>query len=236
MKIDDVEDDYYIFQSGNTRVFVPKNQIERRGIRKPMNKEEVKKIFSLLKVPVAPSRSDAKLQYLNYKEIMKSGDPQKITKLLRDLYTLDQTDELKGKEKENTDLARRLEKAAQKLDDQELRDANKKLKEENAELKEQLTKASQTDKEAEIEAQTQRVESMDIDPEKYALGEAQRLQMDVSGFSNSLNTFIVLPDICRRMPVQYKSLIVKQALEAIERMEQVIELLKEGESELCKTA
>lgn len=108
MKIDDTQDDYYIFQSGNTRVFVPKNQIEKRGIRKPMNKEEVKKIYNLLKVPVTPSRSDAKLQYLNYRDIMKSGDPQKITKLLRDLYTLDQTDELKGKEKEIMEQAKRF--------------------------------------------------------------------------------------------------------------------------------
>ena len=39
---------------------------------------------------------------------MKSGDPQKITKLLRDLYTLDQLDELKGKEREIMDQARRF--------------------------------------------------------------------------------------------------------------------------------
>ncbi len=108
MKIDDTEDDYFIFQSGNTRVFVPRDQVDKRGIRKPMNKEEIKKIFGLLKVPVAPSRSDAKMQYLNYRDIMKSGDPQKITKLLRDLYTLDQTDELKGKEKEIMEQAKRF--------------------------------------------------------------------------------------------------------------------------------
>lgn len=108
MKIDSEEEDYYIFQSGNTKVFVPKDQIEKRGIRKPMSKEEVKKIYSLLKVPVAPSRSDAKMQYLNYRDIMKSGDPQKITKLLRDLYTLDQTDELKGKEKEIMEQAKKF--------------------------------------------------------------------------------------------------------------------------------
>jgi len=108
MKIDQTEEDYYIFQSGNTKVLVPKGEVEKRGIRKPMSKEEVKKIFSLLKVPVTPNRSDAKMQYLSYREIMKSGDPQKITKLLRDLYTLDQTDELKGKEKEIMEQARKF--------------------------------------------------------------------------------------------------------------------------------
>lgn len=174
---------------------------------------------------VARQRDDAKEQCRTWYE-----DSQEKKKAMKSLEAT-----IKANEKEITDLTRRLNKATEKPDAEDVNHENKKLKGEIESLKEQL-KASKTDKESEIEAQTQRIESMDIDPEKYALGEAQRLQMDVSGFSNSLNTFIVLPDLCRRMPVQYKSLIVKQSLEAIERMEQVIELLKEGESELCKTA
>lgn len=108
MTVDGVEENYYIFQSGNARVMVPKSQLQKRGIRKPMSKDEVKKIFSLLKVPVSPNRNDARLQYMNYREVMKSGDPQKITRLLRDLYTLEQGDELKGKEKEIMEQAKRF--------------------------------------------------------------------------------------------------------------------------------
>ena len=37
---------------------------------------------------------------MGYREVMKSGDPVRISKLLRDLYTLEQSDELKGKERE----------------------------------------------------------------------------------------------------------------------------------------
>ncbi|MFP4379139.1 MAG: CarD family transcriptional regulator [Candidatus Sumerlaeia bacterium] len=100
MNVDGVEEDYFIFTSGKARVMVPKSQLPTRGIRKPMTAEGVKKIFNLLKMPVSPSRGDARQQYLNYRDIIKSGDPTKICKLIRELYILDETDELKGKEKE----------------------------------------------------------------------------------------------------------------------------------------
>lgn len=108
MTVDGVEEDYYIFQAGNAKVLVPKSQIPKRGIRRPMTKDEVKKIFALLRVPVSPNRNDARLQYTSYRDIMKSGDPQKITRLLRDLFTLDQYDELKGKEKEIMEQAKKF--------------------------------------------------------------------------------------------------------------------------------
>lgn len=108
MTVDRVEEDYYIFQAGNAKVMVPRSQLPKRGIRRPMTKDEVKRIFALLKTPVSPNRNDARMQYTNYRDIMKSGDPQKITRLLRDLFTLDQFDELKGKEKEIMEQAKKF--------------------------------------------------------------------------------------------------------------------------------
>jgi CarD family transcriptional regulator len=108
MTIDQKAEDYYVFQSGTARVMVPRTQVERRGIRKPMTKEEVRKIINLLKVPVSPSREDAKMQYIGYREIMKSGDPVRVVKLLRDLYTLEQADDLKGKEREIMEQAKKF--------------------------------------------------------------------------------------------------------------------------------
>ena len=108
INMDGKEENYYIFKAQNARVLVPKSQLHKRGIRAPMTKEDVKKIFAFLKIPVSPTRSDARIQYMSYRNVMKSGDPQKITKLLRDLYTLDQLDELKGKEREIMDQARRF--------------------------------------------------------------------------------------------------------------------------------
>jgi len=108
IEMDHVVENYYIFKAQNARVLVPRSQINKRGIRQPMTKDDVKKIFAFLKIPVSPTRSDARIQYMSYRNVMKSGDPQKITKLLRDLYTLDQLDELKGKEREIMDQARRF--------------------------------------------------------------------------------------------------------------------------------
>jgi RNA polymerase-interacting CarD/CdnL/TRCF family regulator len=108
MNVDGAEENYYIFKATNARVLVPKSQIDKRGIRRPMTRDDVKKIFTFLKIPVSPTRSDARLQYMSYRNVMKSGEPQKITKLLRDLYTLDQGDDLKGKEREIMDQARRF--------------------------------------------------------------------------------------------------------------------------------
>jgi CarD family transcriptional regulator len=106
--VDEKERDFFVFQSGNARVLVPRDLIEKRGIRHPMTKDEVRKIINLLKVPVSPSREDAKMQYMAYRETMKSGDPVRITKLLRDLYTLEQSDELKGKEREIMEQAKKF--------------------------------------------------------------------------------------------------------------------------------
>lgn len=107
-RIDGQDMTMYIFEAQNAHIYVPADQVERRGIRRPMTREDVKRVLAALKVPVAPNRSDARLQYVNYREIMKSGDPTKITKLLRDLYILDQGDDLKGKEKEIMDQAKKF--------------------------------------------------------------------------------------------------------------------------------
>lgn len=107
-RVDGQDMTMYIFEAQNAHIYVPADQVERRGIRRPMTREDVKRVLASLKVPVAPNRSDARLQYVNYREIMKSGDPVKITKLLRDLYILDQGDDLKGKEKEIMDQAKRF--------------------------------------------------------------------------------------------------------------------------------
>jgi len=108
MTIDGVEEIFYIFESGSAKVMVPRSQLPKRGIRKPMSREEVKRVFVMLKQPVSPVRGDARTQYLSYREILKSGNPLKIAKLLRDLYTLDQADELKGKEKEIMEQAKKF--------------------------------------------------------------------------------------------------------------------------------
>lgn len=107
-QIDGQMEDYYIFNSGSARVYVPHSQIDKRGVRRPMTANEVKKILNQMKSPVTPTRGDARLQYLAYRDIMRSGEPSKICRLLRELYTLDKMDELKGKEKEIMEQAKKF--------------------------------------------------------------------------------------------------------------------------------
>jgi RNA polymerase-interacting CarD/CdnL/TRCF family regulator len=108
MRVDGADRVMYIFEAQNANVYVPADQLEKRGIRRPMTRDEIKRVLASLKQPAAPNRSDARLQYVNYREIMKSGDPAKITRLLRDLYILDQSDDLKGKEKEIMEQAKKF--------------------------------------------------------------------------------------------------------------------------------
>ncbi|MCX7018963.1 MAG: CarD family transcriptional regulator [bacterium] len=109
MTVDGQEMVYYVFHAqNNTKVMVPKTQMEKRGVRRPMSKDDAKKVMVLLKQPTSPNRNDARLQYTAYREVINSGDPARISKLLRDLYTLDLANELKGKEREIMEQARKF--------------------------------------------------------------------------------------------------------------------------------
>ena len=108
MHVDDQDITMYIFEAQGAYVYVPASKVVERGIRRPMTRDEVKRVLATLKTPVAPNRDDTRMQYVNYRDIMKSGEPMKITRLLRDLFILDQSDDLKGKEKEIMDQARKF--------------------------------------------------------------------------------------------------------------------------------
>lgn len=108
MVVDGAIEEYFIFQAPTAKVLVPKSQLTKRGIRRPMTKDDIKKVTTTLRMPVSPIRGDARTQYLDYQETLKSGDPGRISKLLRNLYILDQSDDLKGKEKELMEQARKF--------------------------------------------------------------------------------------------------------------------------------
>ncbi|MGF1572883.1 MAG: CarD family transcriptional regulator [Sumerlaeia bacterium] len=108
MHVDKEDMVMYIFEAHGAKIMVPEKKVEERGIRRPMSRDDVKRVLASMKNPVAPNRNDARLQYVNYRDVMKSGDPAKITRLLRDLFILDQTNDLKGKEKEIMEQARKF--------------------------------------------------------------------------------------------------------------------------------
>jgi CarD family transcriptional regulator len=109
MVIDGKLTDFYVFAGpNNATVLVPKHQIERRGVRLPMTKEETKKVIASLKVPTSPEKDSPHNQYTKFREVLNTGDPLKISKLLRDLYILDQNNALKGKEREIMEMAKKF--------------------------------------------------------------------------------------------------------------------------------
>lgn len=147
MNVDGQAAEYYVFHApNNTTVLVPKSQVEKRGVRKPMSKEDAKKVLSELKSPTSPNRNDARMQYTAYREILNSGDPKKISKLLRDLYTLDQGNELKGKEREIMEHARKflVDEISHVRDESK----NKVTEDINESLKQMYKKKVQKDREA----------------------------------------------------------------------------------------
>lgn len=147
MTVDGQVMECYVFHApNNTTVLVPKDQILKRGVRKPMSKEEAKKVIAKLKEPTSPNRNDAKMQYTAYRETLNSGDPIRISKLLRDLYTLDQANELKGKEREIMEQARKflVDEITYIREDTK----NKTSEEVNEALKQMYKKKVQKDREA----------------------------------------------------------------------------------------
>lgn len=49
MTVDGKEMTMYIFDAQNAKVFVPVDQVEKRNIRRPMSREDVKRVLANLK-------------------------------------------------------------------------------------------------------------------------------------------------------------------------------------------
>jgi len=108
LQIDDKVEDFFIFHSGTAKVMIPKSQLKKRGIRKPISPKEVKKIYKLLSDYKEVSRDVSRQQYINDMNILKRGNIIEIATLLKSLYTVELVTELKGKEKEIFNNAKRV--------------------------------------------------------------------------------------------------------------------------------
>ena len=67
----------------------------------------------------------------------------------------------------------------------------------------------------------------DIDKDQFALEQAQRLQVEVSSFSAKLNYFTYEKEVCRNMPPEYKEIILEQSGELIEKLNFILEHIKQ---------
>jgi CarD family transcriptional regulator len=102
---------FYIIKIVDTglKVMVPTDAAERVGLRPIMNKREAQKILEILKTPeVAVDVQPWNRRFRAYTEMLKSGLPSEIAKVLRDMYRLKFDKDLSFGERRLLDQARSL--------------------------------------------------------------------------------------------------------------------------------
>jgi CarD family transcriptional regulator len=101
----------YVLQilDGDLRVFVPVEAAGRVGLRPVMKKKEAQGILDILRAPeVAVDMQPWNRRFRAYTEMLKSGLPTEIAKVLRDMYRLRFDKDLSFGERRLLDQARGL--------------------------------------------------------------------------------------------------------------------------------
>ena len=97
-----------ILDSGMT-VMVPTDGVERLGLRTIISKKDAKQVLEILKMDeIAVTSQPWNRRYREYMEMLKSGSPFQVAKVLRDLYRLKSDKELSFGERRLLEQARNL--------------------------------------------------------------------------------------------------------------------------------
>ena len=89
------------------KVMIPPEAVQRVGLRPVMKKKEAQKILDILKAPeVAVDVQPWNRRFRAYTEMLKSGLPSEIAKVLRDMYRLKFDKDLSFGERRLLDQAR----------------------------------------------------------------------------------------------------------------------------------
>ena len=102
---------FYILKILDTgmKVMVPTDAAERLGLRQVISRKDAKKVVDILKSEeIAVTSQPWNRRYREYMEMLKSGSPFEVAKVLRDLYRLKSTKELSFGERRLLDTARSL--------------------------------------------------------------------------------------------------------------------------------
>ena len=102
---------FYILKILDTgmKVMVPTDAADRLGLRSVISKKDAKKVLDILKSDeVAVTSQPWNRRYREYMEMLKSGSPFEVAKVLRDLYRLKGDKELSFGERRLLDQARSL--------------------------------------------------------------------------------------------------------------------------------
>ncbi len=97
-----------IVESG-MKIMVPTNNAIAVGLREVISSEEAEEVFLILKAPeVAVDTQPWNRRYREYMEMLKSGSPFEVAKVLRDLYRLKYDKDLSFGERRLLDTALNL--------------------------------------------------------------------------------------------------------------------------------
>ncbi len=102
---------FYILKILDTgmKVMVPTDAADRLGLRQVISRKDAKKVLDILKSDeVAVTSQPWNRRYREYMEMLKSGSPFEVAKVLRDLYRLKGDKELSFGERRLLDQARSL--------------------------------------------------------------------------------------------------------------------------------
>ena len=105
------ERSFYILKvlENGMKIMVPVETAEQAGLRPVMAKKEAKKVMDILKADeVAVKTQPWNRRYREYMEMLKSGSPFEVAKVLRDLYRLKSEKDLSFGERRLLDTARSL--------------------------------------------------------------------------------------------------------------------------------
>ncbi len=97
------------FEDSNSKIFIPVERIDRAGVRKLIEPEEIKEVFSKFQSPVEfMDISDWKSRYRENLEKVKSGNIFQIAEVIRDLSLLNRKKPLSMRERELLEKAKKI--------------------------------------------------------------------------------------------------------------------------------
>lgn len=111
LELGGAERTYYVLKILDSRMIirVPLDNAVEVGLRQVINKKEAEEVFVILKAPeVAVDTQPWNRRYREYMEMLKSGSPFEVAKVLRDLYRLKFDKDLSFGERRLLDTARSL--------------------------------------------------------------------------------------------------------------------------------
>jgi CarD family transcriptional regulator len=110
-KIGGRERTFYILKilDNGTKIMVPTETASQTGLRKVISRAEAKKVMSILKSKEVAVRTQPwNRRYREYMEMLKSGSPFEVAKVLRDLSRLKSDKDLSFGERRLLETARSL--------------------------------------------------------------------------------------------------------------------------------